>query len=103
MVQSAEDFLNYFKKIQLEHIADNFYIEYNSSMSKSDLIELIIPEFIPDRRLNKRRIKKILDMFYKYQIKDICTKLGGEVFSDLNYEQLKNYIVELSLAMYDDV
>lgn len=102
MVQSAEDFLNYFKKWQLEHIADSLFIDYVSSMNKSDLIDLIISEFLPNGLLNKRRIKKILDMFYKYQIKDICYKLGGEDFSGLNYEELKEYIANLTLAMEDE-
>lgn len=102
MVQSAEDFLNYFKKWQLEHIADNLFIDYVSSMNKSDLIDLIISEFLPNGLLNKRRIKKILDMFYKYQIKDICYKLGGEDFSGLNYEELKEYIANLTLDKEDE-
>jgi len=94
--------LSYFTVDNLKHIAYHLDIAYDRGIYKSDLIELINLNYFPDEQLNKRRIKKILKMFYKYQMEDICKKMGGWGYSSLNTEELYNYIVEICLSEDDE-
>lgn len=102
MVQTAEEFLHTFTRNDLKHIAINLDIDFDSRTCKNDLIELIISDYFPDGELDKRRIKKILNMFYKYVLTGICKKMGGYGFSRLNTEELHDYIVEICFYEDDD-
>jgi len=101
MALTIEEFLQAFNRDQLYHIATNYELDCNSRSTKDELIKAIQQTF-QKQALVEDSIIDILDMFYKYQLKPVCRRLGGEGLSSLNTEELYDYIISLCLADYPD-
>jgi len=95
------DIMDCFYVPEIKTIAEYFGIEYQRGILRNDLIDLIREEIFPDDGVNKRRIKKILRIFNKGRLQDICRYKEFTGFSKYNYDELVNFIAEEFLNIED--